>query len=136
MNSILVIEEKDKGLREGIISALAKEGFKIAAATNCEDALLMMDEFKPSLIILGDATQVDSFEACYQLRQEVGALILMLGTVFGDDAWPEAVEAGADFYLVRPFSYTVLVARVQALLRRYELTRSKYDEKDSHRAEV
>ncbi|GAH75121.1 unnamed protein product, partial [marine sediment metagenome] len=40
----------------------------------------------------------------------------------GGEAWMRAVEAGADFYLKKPFSYRELVARVKAILRRYRRT--------------
>ena len=51
----------------------------------------------------------------------------MLGAVPSDKAWTRVVEVEADFYLVKPFSYPELVARVKALLRRYEQTKNKAD---------
>ncbi len=122
--NVQVIEESNSTLRERITSALTKEGFRVAAATSYEKALLRLDEFEPELIILGDGLPIDTFKACYQVRQAASVPILMLGRVPGGKAWAKSVEAGADFYLVQPFSYPELVARVKALLRRYELTRS------------
>ena len=125
--NVLVIEESSCGLRERIVSALTKEGFKAATASNSQEALSRLDEPKPELIILGEGLPIDSFEACSQLRQAVDVPILMLGAVPSDKAWTRVVEVEADFYLVKPFSYPELVARVKALLRRYEQTINKAD---------
>ena len=50
-----------------------------------------------------------------------------------DKAWNRVVEAGADFYLVKPFGYLELVARVKVLLRRYQWSNGKnYEEVIQH----
>jgi len=63
------------------------------------------------------------------------APILMLGTIPSRKVWTKAVEAGADFYLERPFGYSELVARVKALLRRY-MNNQHNDDKESNDHEV
>ncbi len=118
--NILVIEESNHALKDRIVSALTKEGFEVATAASSEEVLSAPDEFKPQLIILGEGLPIDSFEACSQLRQMANVPILMVGAIPGDKAWNRVVEAGADFYLEKPFGYLELVARVRALLRRYE----------------
>ena len=123
--NITVIEESNHAFRSKIISALTREGFEVAAAASSQDILSTPDKFKPQLIILGEGLPIDSFEACFQLRQTVKALILMVGNVPGDQAWTRVVDAGADFYLEKPFGYLELVARVKALLRRYEWSASR-----------
>lgn len=123
--SILVIVESNCGLRTKIVSALTKEGFKVATMSNHEEVLPRLNKLKPRLIILEEGLPIDSFEVCSRLRQAVDVPILMLCPVPGDKAWTRAVEAGADFYLVKPFSCLELVARVKALLRRYEQTKIK-----------
>ena len=118
--NLLVIEESDPSLNEVLVSTLAKEGFKVATSSDHLEALLRLDELKPDLIILGEGLPVDSFEACSQLRQAVAIPILMLGKLSRAEGWVRAVEAGADLYLVKPFSCPELVARVKAILRRCE----------------
>jgi len=49
----------------------------------------------------------------------------MVGAVPGDKVWNRVVDAGADFYMAKPFGYLELVARVKAILRRYEWTNGK-----------
>ena len=123
--NITVIEESNHALRDKIISALTREGFKVGAASSPQEILSTPNEFKPQLIILGEGLPIDSFEACSQLRQAVNVPILMVGAIPSYETWTRVVEAGADFYLERPFGYLELVARVKALLRRYEWSNGK-----------
>ena len=122
---IMVIEESNQDLRDKIMSALTKEGFEVAKASSSQEILSTPGELKPQLIILGEGLPIDSFEACSQLRQAVDAPILMVGAIPSDKAWTKIVEAGADCYLVKPFGYLELAARVKALLRRYEWNASQ-----------
>jgi len=59
-------------------------------------------------------------EACTELQNIFGVPVILLGEDPTEQAWVRAVEAGADFYLRKPFSYPVLIARVKAILRRYQ----------------
>ena len=118
--NILVIEENNYAFRNRIVSALTRKGFDVATAPSSKEVVSTLDKFKPQLIILGEGLPTDSLEACSQLRQAVNIPILMVGAVPSDKAWNRAVEAGADCYLPKPFSYPELAARVKALLRRYE----------------
>jgi len=134
--NILVIEESNHALKDRITSALTEEGFKVATAASYQEVLSAPDKFKPQLIILGEGLPIDSFEACSQLRQAVDVPILMVGAVPNDQAWSRVVEVGADFYLVKPFGYLELVARVRALLRRYEWTNRKNDKEGTDHPSV
>jgi len=118
--NILVIEQSSPALRGKVVSALTSKGFKAAIAASSEQALSDIDELNPSLIILGEGLLIDSFDACYQLRQAIDVPILMVGAVHSQKVWTRVEEVGADFYLVKPFSYPELVARVKSLIRRYE----------------
>ena len=131
--NILVIEENNYAFRSRIVSVLTREGFDVATAASSQEVVSTLDKFKPQLIILGEGLPIDSFEACSQLRQAVNIPILMVGAVPSDKAWNRVVDAGADCYLVKPFGYLELVARVKALLRRYEWSHMKnYQEVAQH----
>lgn len=121
-NRILIIEDVNKSLTDRIASFLVKQGFVVETATNIKDAYLKIDEFNPQLIILGKVAPERINNICNQLRQTFDALILMIGTVDGGAAWSQSVDAGADFYLVHPFSYIELAARIKSLLRRQKST--------------
>ena len=118
--SILVIEENSHAFRSRIISALTRDGFDVATAASPQEVVSTVDKLNPQLIILGEGLPINSLKACSQLRQAVNIPILMVGAVPSDKAWNRVVEAGADCYLPKPFSYQELAARVKALLRRYE----------------
>ena len=134
--NILVIDESNSGLKERIVSALAKEGFEAVINGSSEEALSKLDELRPQLIVLGEGLPIDSFEACYQLRRQVDVPILMVGAVPSERAWIRAVEVEADFYLVKPFSYLELVARVKALIRRYEQSKERITMRETDRVEA
>jgi len=123
--NILVIEESSRTFRSRIVTVLTREGFDVATVASSQEVVSTLDEFKPQLIILGEGLPIDSFEACSQLRQAVDAPIMMVGAVPSDQAWNRVVDAGADFYLVKPFGYLELAARVKALLRRHEWSNEK-----------
>ncbi len=123
--NILVIEESSRTFRSKIVTVLTREGFDVATAVSSQDVVSTLDKFKPQLIILGEGLPIDSFEACSQLRQAVNVPIMMVGAIPSYETWTRVVEAGADFYLERPFGYLELVARVKALLRRYEWSNGK-----------
>ena len=118
--NVLLVGEGDPSMNEWLASNLSREGFNVISNSDYLDGLMRRDEMKPDLIILDNELPVDTSEACCQLRRAVDIPILMLGRVPGETAWVQAVEAGADFYLVKPFPCSELVARVKALLRRYE----------------
>ena len=131
--NILVIEESSRTFRSKIVTVLTREGFDVITAVSCQEVVPMLDELKPQLIILGEGLPTDSFEACYQLRQAINIPIMMVGAIPNDRDWDRAVDAGADFYLVKPFGYLELVARVKALLRRYEWSNgNNYKEATQH----
>lgn len=118
--NLLVIDKSASILTEAIISTLSKEGFEVANYPDHLEALSKLTQLKPDLIILGEGLPLDSFEACWQLRQAVDIPILMVGKVPRATGWVKAVQNGADCYLVKPFYYSELVARVKAILRRCE----------------
>jgi len=131
--NILVIEGNSHSFGSRIVSALARDGFDVATAPSSQEVVSTVDELKPQLIILGEGLPINSFEACSQLRQAVNVPIMMVGDVLSDRVWTRVVEAGADCYMPKPFSYRELVARVKALLRRYEWSsRKNYKEVIPH----
>src|SRR6202022_3693468 len=101
-----------RGLREeGVIVDLAASGEEAVwiAAERHYDAVVL-DVMLPG---------IDGFETCARLRGEgVGAPVLMLPARDGVDDRVAGLEGGADDYLVKPFSFDELLARLRALVRR------------------
>jgi len=121
-DNILIIES-DTALRTGLASDLTEAGFSVANVSDYSESLLKLDEFKPDIVIMDEILPGgDGMEVCHQLQSTFGIPIVLLGEDCSDEVWERVMEAEADLYLIKPFSYPVLVARVKAILQRYKKT--------------
>ncbi len=118
----VLILEGASALSEELAHCLTRAGFKVARIPNYPETLLTMHVFKPDIVVV-DETVADSFEVCNQIRNAVGTPVLLVGEDPNTDIWTKAlVEAGADFYLRKPFDSEVLAAQIRAILSRYRKT--------------
>lgn len=118
-DKILVIEDEPR-IYDFIRRGLQREGFDVMVAVDGEAGLDMTFAELPNLIILDVMLpNMDGLVVCRQIREaELQVPILMLTA---KDAIPDRVaglETGADDYLVKPFAFEELLARIRALLRR------------------
>jgi DNA-binding response OmpR family regulator len=116
---VLVVED-EKRLAAGLRSGLEAEGFAVDVALNGTDGLWLATEEPYDAIVLDIMLPgISGSDICSRLR-ELGRWtpILMLTARAGVDDEARALDAGADDYLTKPFSYLVLIARLRALLRR------------------
>jgi DNA-binding response OmpR family regulator len=98
---------------------LEREGYKVVAAIDGEEALALARSERPDLMILDlMLPSVDGFEVCRILRREMSLPILMLTARTAEVDKVVGLEIGADDYVTKPFSTRELLARVRALLRR------------------
>jgi len=116
----LLIIEDEAALREQLAALLAKEGYTVEQAANGEDGSWMASEFALDLAIVDlGLPDISGVEVIRQLRAaEKSYPVLILTARDGWQAKVEALEAGADDYVVKPFHEEELLARVRALLRR------------------
>jgi two-component system OmpR family response regulator len=124
---ILVIEdEEDVAL--GMQRVLEMHGYTVAVAFDGEEGRRMAMTHPPDLLILDILLpSMNGFKVCAALRQaEMWAPILMLTAKEGDWDQAEGLDAGADDYLIKPVSMTVLLAHVRALLRRAQLFEAQH----------
>ncbi|MBA7659091.1 Alkaline phosphatase synthesis transcriptional regulatory protein PhoP [subsurface metagenome] len=120
MTGRILIIEGEPSLSQELTSALDKAGFAVVNVPNFPEALVKLAQFKPDLVITDVVLPGgDGMEACYQLHNIFGIPVVLLGEDSSDEVWGRVMEADADLYLVKPFSYPELVARVKAILRRY-----------------
>jgi DNA-binding response OmpR family regulator len=120
MTTILVVDD-EPNIVELAKLYLEQEGYRVERVGNGSDALLKLNSAKPSLIVLDlMLPDIDGFEVCRQIRKKSDVPILMLTARKEDVDKIVGLELGADDYLTKPFNPRELVARVKAILRRYQ----------------
>ncbi|MBT9383799.1 phosphate regulon transcriptional regulator PhoB [Pseudooceanicola sp. CBS1P-1] len=119
--TVLVVED-EPAQREVLAYNLEAEGFKVSRAENGEEAILLVDEVAPDIIVLDwMLPNLSGIEVCRQLKMRTetrGVPIIMLSARSEDVDRVRGLETGADDYVVKPYSVIELMARVRAQLRR------------------
>lgn len=117
---ILIVDD-DENIAELISLYLTKECFDTMMVHDGEKALIAHDTYQPNLILLDLMLPgIDGYQVCREIRARSGVPIIMLsakGEVFDKVL---GLELGADDYIMKPFDSKELVARVKAVLRRYQ----------------
>jgi len=116
---ILVVED-EKALAEALGRGLSRQGYPVDLAFDCESALDLAEINNYDLIVLDlNLPKVDGMEVCRRVRASgSSAGILMLTARSGLDDRVSGLDTGADDYLIKPFHFPELLARVRAILRR------------------
>lgn len=118
---VLVVED-EPAQREVLAYNLEAEGFRVARAENGEEALLLVDEGAPDVIVLDwMLPNVSGIEICRRLKMRPdtrGVPIIMLSARGEEVDRVRGLETGADDYVVKPYSVVELMARIRAQLRR------------------
>ena len=118
---ILVIDEDPLVLRV-VGLALSEQEAQIYTAANGMEGLAQFYAHRPDLVILDVMMPgIDNWDICTRLRHVSDVPILMLSAMGGDSHIVRGLKCGADDYVTKPFTVEVLVARVEALLRRATL---------------
>ena len=119
--TVLVVED-EAAQREVLRYNLEAEGFNVAAAGNGEEALLMLEEEAPDVIVLDwMLPNLSGIEVCRQIKtrnETRGTPVIMLSARSEEIDRVRGLETGADDYVVKPYSLKELMARVRAQLRR------------------
>ena len=115
---ILIIEDEAR-IAQFLERGLIYEGFQVSVASDGQSGLAMARDNPPDLVILDWMLPgLDGLEVCRRLRAAGNVAILMLTARDDIKDRVSGLEAGADDYLVKPFSIDEMIARVRALLRR------------------
>ncbi|MBU0960980.1 MAG: response regulator transcription factor, partial [Proteobacteria bacterium] len=119
--SILVVED-DADIQQLVSYNLIKSGFNVTCADSGEEALQLLEQEQVDLIILDLMLPgKDGMEVCRVIREKPESAqppIIMLTAKSEEDDIVSGLACGADDYVTKPFSPRILIARVQALLRR------------------
>jgi len=118
---VLVVED-EPAQREVLSYNFEAEGFRVAQAGNGEEALILVDEVAPDVIVLDwMLPNVSGIEVCRRLKSRAetrGVPIIMLSARSEEVDRVRGLETGADDYVIKPYSLVELLARVRAQLRR------------------
>jgi len=121
----ILIADDNAEIREFIRVMLESEGFDVLEAADGGEVVEKVDD-SVDLIILDVMMPVkDGYRACMELREKTKAPILFLTAKTQDSDKALGFSLGGDDYLSKPFSYTELISRVKALLRRYCVYKGK-----------
>lgn len=117
---ILIVDD-DVNIAELISLYLIKECFDTMIVNDGEEALSVFPTYQPNLVLLDLMLPgIDGYQVCRELRKDSSVPIIMLsakGEIFDKVL---GLELGADDYMIKPFDSKELVARVKAVLRRYQ----------------
>lgn len=117
-DKILVIED-DAGIASTLFRGLTFEGYKVVTAADGPGGLAIARDDPPDIVILDWMLPgLDGLEVCKRLRAVGTTPIIMLTAKDSVANRVQGLDAGADDYLVKPFAFDELLARVRALLRR------------------
>jgi len=124
---ILIVDD-DPHIREVIRFALRKEGYTTVEASSGVEALELFRSVRPALIVLDILMpEMDGTEVCRRLRAGSSVPIIFLSSKDDEVDRILGLELGGDDYVTKPFSPRELVARVRAVLRRPDQSRSAAD---------
>lgn len=117
---ILIVDD-DNNIAELISLYLTKECYDTRIVNDGEEALIAFEQYNPNLILLDLMLPgMDGYQVCREIRAKSNTPIIMLsakGEIFDKVL---GLELGADDYILKPFDSKELVARVKAVLRRYQ----------------
>jgi two-component system phosphate regulon response regulator PhoB len=122
MKPVILVVEDEAALVTLIRYNLEAEGFEVLSASDGEEGLLVLEERSVDLVLLDwMLPHLSGIEVCRQIRRksETRNLPVIMLTARGEESdRVRGLNAGADDYLPKPFSYQELIARIHAVLRR------------------
>lgn len=137
MRGVVVLAEKkilladdDPEIREVLRLLLTGEGYKTVEVSSGAEVLERLDESIDLVILDVMMPGMSGYAACAEIRKRSAVPVLFLTAKSQDSDKTMGFSAGGDDYLVKPFSYTELISRVKAMLRRYYVYGAKEQERN------
>jgi len=121
---VLVVDDESE-IREvvNLCFGLRWPDADVEAAGDAEAGLKLIEQDPPDLVLLDiNLPGMDGFEACQEIRRICDVPIVMVSARDNEVDKVRGLEMGADDYITKPFSHLELLARVRAVLRRYQST--------------
>lgn len=116
---VILVADDEPQIRELLALYFGKEGFAVEEAGDGAEAIVKVQQVKPSLLLLDIMMPVmDGLEVCRQVRKISSIPIILLTARAEDEDRIMGLDIGADDYITKPFNPREVVARVKAVLRR------------------
>ncbi len=122
MKTKIMVVDDDPNIRELVRLYLEKEGFEVTCAERGDEAVKMFRASPPNLMLLDVMLPgMDGWQVCREVRKISNIPIIMLTAK--DETFDKVLglELGADDYIVKPFDMKELVARIKAVIRRFQV---------------
>ncbi len=124
MNILVVDDEKE--IADLVEIYLVSDGYKVYKASNALEGLEILEKETIHLVLLDIMMPgLNGYETCQKIRQLTNVPILFLSARTSDSDKLMGFSSGGDDYLAKPFSYTELLGRTRALIRRYRIYQGK-----------
>lgn len=122
---VILLIEDDADIREGVRILLESEGYAVQEAQNGAEGLSMLSDEIDLVILDVMMPGISGIRICEEIRKQSYVPVLFLTAKSQESDKLIGLMAGGDDYLAKPFSYSELLGRVKALLRRYHIYRGK-----------
>jgi len=117
---IILIVDRERKLRRALRTTLVTHGYDVIKSRSGENALRIIRKTRPDLILLDiNLPGADGMEMCRQIRRSCDTPIIVVTARSTQRDKILALDAGADDYVVKPFDWEELLARIRSFLRRY-----------------
>ena len=119
---VLLVDD-DVDLLDVTAHALRREGFQLMTAADGEMAITRWERFRPDIVVLDvDLPGRSGFEVCQTIRRAGATPVILVTALRNDDDVERGFRAGADDYVVKPFSLRQLALRIRAVAGRFAAT--------------
>lgn len=125
MPSKILVVDDDRAILKMVKQYLTANGVAVVITDNGSEALLLIKDSRPDLVLCDSQMPgLDGQALCRAIKREARTasipVVLMSGERMGDQDVVSGLEQGADDYILKPFTMSVVLARLRAVLRRYE----------------